>query len=102
MFPKRQTHVHVKWAAKKNPLKISKTTHQVKEFTVQHQLGQVISNFAAAKNGQVSSKFAAAKNGQDSSKFAAAKNGQVSSKFAAAKNGQVSSKFAAANRSSKQ
>ena len=42
------------------------------------QLGQVSSNFAAAKNGQVSSKFAAAKNGQVSSKFAAAKNGQVS------------------------
>ena len=61
-----------------------------------NQLGQVSSNFAAAKNGQVSSKFAAAKNGQVSSKFAAAKNGQVSSKFAAAKNGQVSSKFAAA------
>ena len=60
------------------------------------QLGQVSSNFAAAKNGQVSSKFAAAKNGQVSSKFAAAKNGQVSSKFAAAKNGKVSSKFAAA------
>ena len=49
------------------------------------QLGQVSSNFAAAKNGQVSSKFAAAKNGQVSSKFAAAKNGQVGSKFAAAK-----------------
>ena len=61
-----------------------------------NQLGQVSSNFAAAKNGQVSSKFAAAKNGQVSSKFAAAKNGKVSSKFAAAKNGQVSSKFAAA------
>ena len=60
------------------------------------QLGQVSSNFAAAKNGQVSSKFAAAKNGQVSSKFAAAKNGQVSSNFAAAKYGQVSSKFAAA------
>ena len=37
------------------------------------ELGQVSSNFAAAKNGQVSSKFAAANNGQVSSKFAAVK-----------------------------
>ena len=81
------------------------------------EVGNVSTNFAAAKNGQVGSNFAAAKNGQmsstskkrlslqqfycskncqSSSNFSAAKNGKVGSHFAAATNGQVSINFAAA------